>query len=257
MQVVPGAQIIERIERERLAEPGGILAFDGDGTLWSGDVGEDFFHAVVEKGDFRPSAIRALRAEAGEFNLPLTGTGTDLARGLYAAYVEGRYPEERTCEMMGWACAEWSCAEVSAFSDEVVRGGRLGHRLHREVMAIVAWARSVNVEFFLVSASPRPIVEAAAKVIGIDASHVIAATPLYEAEVMLARIERPIPYGPGKVSAIASRATGRPLYAAFGDNIFDVAMLSTSRVPVGVRPKSRLRDRAHDVPGIVELEPLL
>jgi phosphoserine phosphatase len=48
-------------------------------------------------------------------------------------------------------------------------------------------------------------------------------------------------------------ADGQALYAAFGDNAFDVPMLAASRVPVAVRPKARLRACADAVPGIVEL----
>ena len=45
----------------------------------------------------------------------------------------------------------------------------------------------------------------------------------------------------------------RTLVAAFGDNAFDVAMLSQASVPVAVRPKQRLRDRAADVQLLVEI----
>ena len=43
------------------------------------------------------------------------------------------------------------------------------------------------------------------------------------------------------------------LYAAFGDNAFDVALLQAARVPVAVRPKARLRARAGEVAALVEL----
>lgn len=42
----------------------GLVAFDGDGTLWSGDVGDDFFHAMVELGDIRDAAKGSLVEEA-------------------------------------------------------------------------------------------------------------------------------------------------------------------------------------------------
>ena len=46
----------------------------------------------------------------------------------------------------------------------------------------------------------------------------------------------------------------RVLYAAFGDNAFDVAMLREARVPVAIRPKPRLLERAGEVDGLVVLE---
>jgi phosphatidylglycerophosphatase C len=251
-------QITERIEKARLEAPGGVVAFDGDGTLWSGDVGEDFFHALVKNADFRGPARAAMAADVAEFDLKISGSALDLARGLYAAYLDGRYPEERTCEMMTWACADWTRDEVEAFSEKVVREGKLASRLHPEAIAILEWARAAQIDTLLVSASPRPVVEAAARVVGIDGAHVFAATPSYaDSGLMLPRVVRPIPYGPGKVNAIRGYAKERTLYAAFGDNVFDLAMLGEARVGVAVRPKSRLRERAHEVSGIVEIEPIL
>jgi phosphoserine phosphatase len=71
---------------------------------------------------------------------------------------------------------------------------------------------------------------------------------------MQAEVLRPIPYGSGKVTRLRERVgLERPLYAAFGDNAFDVAMLASARVAVAVRPKPRLRRQADAVPGMVEL----
>ena len=74
---------------------------------------------------------------------------------------------------------------------------------------------------------------------------------------MLADVERPIPYGDGKVIRLKERVgEARVIYAAFGDNAFDVAMLAAAQIGVAVRPKPRLRDREHTVAGLVELSPL-
>ena len=68
-----------------------------------------------------------------------------------------------------------------------------------------------------------------------------------------AAVEAPIPYGPGKVHALRERiGASRPLYAAFGDNAFDVALLNEAFIPVAVRPKPRLRERAAEVQNLVE-----
>jgi phosphoserine phosphatase len=71
---------------------------------------------------------------------------------------------------------------------------------------------------------------------------------------MVPEVERPIPYGAGKVKRLRD-AIGhdRPLYASFGDNAFDVPLLAGAGVAVAVRPKPRLRARAAEVPGLVEL----
>ena len=75
------------------------------------------------------------------------------------------------------------------------------------------------------------------------------------AGIVQCAVERPIPYGSGKVTHLRERlGADRVLYAAFGDNAFDVAMLREARLPVAIRPKARLVERAAEVPALVVLE---
>jgi phosphatidylglycerophosphatase C len=254
MELQPADQIIVRIEEAIRQHPGGVLAFDGDGTLWDGDVGEDFFFGFIAHGDFRQSALAQMQREAAEFGLRADGTGKELAERMYSDYLAGRYPEERVCELMTWVCADWTRAEVDAFAAKVLASAGLEARLHKEVRKVVLWAERSGVETFLVSASPWAIIEHASRVIGLPPTHVIAAQPRYLAERMLPEVERPIPYGPGKVSHLRQRVgAARPVYAAFGDNAFDIALLSEAFIPVAVRPKPRLRERAAEVKKLVEI----
>jgi phosphatidylglycerophosphatase C len=251
MHVVSAAELQRRIGDARDAAPGGAIACDGDGTIWAGDVGEDLFVALVARGELRPAAVMRMRIEAQLQGLDDRGSASELARRIFDAYLAHAFPEERVCELMAWAFAEWTKGEMTAFARGVIEG--LEGRLHREVVDMIAWARAAGIDVLLVSASPRAVVEEAARRIGVPASHVLAATPRYAGEVMLSEVELPIPYGPGKVRAIRGAIGARPLYAAFGDNAFDVAMLRESRVPVAVRPKERLRQRAEEVHGLVEI----
>ncbi len=253
MEVQGATEIQQRVAHLRALSPGGAIACDGDGTLWSGDVGEDLFHAFVQKGPIRPAAHAQLRADALEHGLDGSGTGCEVARRIYSAYLEHRFPEERVCELMAWGFAEWTREEVTMFARDVVGAGGLEARLHPEVIRMLEWARRETIEVFLVSASPRAVVEEAARRVGIEASHVLAATPLYVDGAMLAKVERPIPYGAGKVRAIRTAIGERVLYAAFGDNAFDVSMLCEAKIAVAVRPKDRLRARAGEVPGLLEI----
>jgi phosphoserine phosphatase len=143
---------------------------------------------------------------------------------------------------------------VDAFASGVLAGAGLGGRLHPEVHKVVGWARREHIEVYLVSASPWAIIDPAARYVGIEPTHAIAAHPRYHEGRMLAEVERPIPYGPGKVRHLRDRiGASRPVYAAFGDNAFDIAMLSEAFVPVAVRPKPRLRERAGEVKNLVEI----
>lgn len=249
------ARIAEAVRRA----PGGAVAFDGDGTLWSGDVGEDFFAAVLGSGRVTTLAREALAREAREHGLDDLGSAEDLAHRIHAAYLGGAFPEERVCEIMTWIVAGWSFAEVDAFCAAVVERVGLAARLHAEAIAVVRWVEGLGVPVHLVSASPRSIVLAAARVVGIDAARVVAAREREGAGggagqgTVDAAVLRPIPYGTGKVTRLREQLGPRPLYAAFGDNAFDAAMLREAHVPVAVRPKPRLVDRAGEIPGLVVL----
>ncbi len=243
-----------RVEALADAQPGGVVAMDADGTLWSGDVGEDLFHAFLVHGRVEAPALEAFRREARDHSLSDAGSGPDIARRIYAAYVDGRFPEERMCELMTWCFAGWSRAEVRKFAAGVVSLGGIAARVHDEVLVVIERARAASVMVVVVSASPIAVVQEAASRIGFQETDVVAALPRFDGQVMAAQVERPIPYGPGKVTRLREQiGPGRALYAAFGDNAFDVALLSSAGLGVAVRPKARLRDRAHQVEGLVEL----
>jgi phosphatidylglycerophosphatase C len=249
-----GDALWARIDALARTEPGGVVATDGDGTMWSGDVGDDLFRAFLVHGRTEPPALDAFRQLAREHGLSDAGAGSDIARRMYGAYLEGGFPEETMCELMTWCFAGWKRADVRAFARAVVARAGIASRLHPELVRVLDRARAAGLEILLVSASPFAVVAEAGAVAGFDEDHVVAARALYLDDVMLAGVERPIPYALGKVTRLRERIPpGADLYAAFGDNAFDVAMLASARVPVAVRPKDRLRQRAHEVPGIVEL----
>jgi phosphatidylglycerophosphatase C len=243
-----------RIERLAQSAPGGIVATDADGTLWSGDLGEDLFHAFLDHGRVEPPALEAFRRDAGEHELSDAGTGPEIARRIYEAYLVGRFPEERMCELMAWCFAGWTRAAVREFARGVVAGASLSQRFHPELLRILDRVRGAGITTVLVSASPFEVIAEGGALVGFDESDVVAARPRYRDETMLPAVDRPIPYGNGKVLRLEEHlGEGVLLYAAFGDNAFDVAMLASARIAVAVRPKDRLRARAAEVSGLVEL----
>lgn len=255
VQLVGVDEVIGRILAAARAQPGGVVATDADGTLWDGDVGEDLFEAFIEHGRVEPPSLEGMKREAHDHGLSDAGSGPDVARRIYAAYTEGRFPEERICELMVWCFAGWTQAEVDDFARDVIERAGLAARLHGEVLRALDRLRAEGVHTVLVSASPMPVVVAGGARVGFDPAHIVAALPRFAGGVIAPHIEHPIPYGAGKVRRLREHVGDRVLYAAFGDNAFDVAMLSAARVGVAVRPKPRLRDRAHEVAGLVELRP--
>jgi phosphatidylglycerophosphatase C len=238
------------------ADPRGVvLAFDGDGTLWSGDVGEDMMRAALRESFLLDAALPNLVASAERHGVAL-GTAKDansVAALLVAAYLAGQYPERETCAMMTWCYAGRSRLELEAFARTVLEQESLPSRLHAELSPILDWCDSRGVRRVLVSASPRVVVQQAGAVRGFAPGDIAAATPAFEAERVLPYLDGVVPYAEAKLSA------GRGLFgdarwlAAFGDNVFDIEMLTTAEIGVAVRPKPRLEKQLAEL-GLRRLE---
>ncbi len=254
----PVSEVLARLD-EAFPDPSRIVvATDGDGTLWTGDVGEDFFFSFTKDKRVRHAARAGLFAMAQEY--AVSHGGDDAANALYRAYTEGRVPEDRICEMIAWIAAEYTRTELRDVVRDILAREKVAERLQKEAVAIVEWARARGVDTYLVSASPDPVVIEAAELVGIPATHVLAVRPTYTgvsiSDLVTVGVERPIPYAAGKAAAIERVAHGRTLAVACGDNVFDAEMLRAARFPVAVRPKKRLLDRLHEVPDLVILEPI-
>ena len=258
MREITGEGLLQELDRARLtlrsdaAEP--AVAFDADGTLWTGDVGDEFFESLVAAGAVRPEAAERFANEVASL-APASPSIKHGAEALTKAVSEHRFDEERFYEMVGWLGAGHTRSELESFADAMHRERDLDARLHAEVKPVLAWARANGVEVFVVSASPCIVVARGVARLGIDAAHVLGAESDFEGERMAARPRRPIPYGPGKVTALRSKIGDRPLLAAFGDNVFDIDMLQRATVAVAIRPKPRLTARAGEVRGLFRLLP--
>jgi phosphatidylglycerophosphatase C len=256
VRTIDVTELTRAIDEAAAREPGGAIAFDGDGTLWSGDIGEDFFFALLEHG-LSDIAVAALAREAEASKLDPKGTARELAHRIHAAYLAGAFSEERVCEIMVWIAAGLSRAELDRFCARVIAEIGLRDRLHGEAIHVVEHARRAGIDVHVVSASPRAIVDQAVALVGLSPSMVVAAREAYDSTgIVQAAVERPIPYGDGKVTRLRERLGSRVLYAAFGDNAFDVPMLREARLPVAIRPKQRLLDRAPEVRDLVVLNSL-
>lgn len=251
--------ILARLEEERASFAGTkpILASDGDGTLWNGDVGFDLFEAVIEQRAVRPEARDALAAEALAIGVTPDGDASTLAVALYEAYQAGRYPHGRAFAMMAWVFAGYRREELAAFCARVLDDGFLEARIRSELRVVFAWAARRGIDVYVVSASPRAIVELAVAHLGVPPDHVAAMTPaLAPTGMVLPRLDGPVVYGDGKLDALERVCEGgrRSILGAFGDMPFDAPLLRAARVPVAVTPTPGLTALAPTIPGLVMLD---
>jgi phosphatidylglycerophosphatase C len=256
------ANAIARIEGA-IAEVGidrVALATDGDGTLWTQDIGEALFDAVLHEGMVGEQAYEALRAEAEAHGLPIEAgaDATIIARALFHAYAALQYPEDRMCAAMAWCMAGTSTHGLARLCDGMLENSfGLRRKLIAESLEVLRFAAARGVPIWLVSASPRIVVERAAAVVEnelqISALRVIAMTPVVSEDVIRPEIAGIWPYGEGKRAALDAALEGRVIVAAMGDNVFDVPMLLSARVPLAIRPKAALVNVSDRVPGLVRL----
>lgn len=230
-----------------------ILAFDADGTLWSGDIGNDLFETLLAERVIRPEAYDALVLEAKEFGVAASGDANDIARALWDALLAEHYDEARAFGMMAWAFAGYSLAEVRHFAERVFLEKKLDSRQHTFLEPIFAWAKRENVAIWVVSASPWFGVEIAVQPLGITPDHIIAMRPRQVGDTITTGLAAPAVYGPAKPTSLFAACPGKELLAAFGDSSYDAALLAASRIPVAVRPKPGLLAKANEVADLLVL----
>jgi phosphatidylglycerophosphatase C len=220
-----------------------VLVFDGDGTLWSGDVGEDLFHSALRESFLVDAAYPALVAEAELHQIPIgaaESTANALASVLFASYLAGQYPERETCAMMTWCYAGHRLEDVQQLAARVVEQTRLSARLTEELAPVIEWGRRAAVRRVLISASPRAIVEPAGAYWGFEPRDIAAATPRVQSGVVQPCLEGAVPYAEAKLTAGEALFGSARWLGAFGDNVFDIDMLTTAELGVAVRPKPKL-----------------
>lgn len=244
--------LIEKLAQIRLplANHDVILAFDADGTLWSGDVGNDLFHALVAHRAIRNAANDALVHEAREFGIPPAKDAIDVAQTLFDAHETGQYPEDRCFAMMAWAFAGMSMPEARAFAMDVVKAANLEARLHRFLDPLFDWAKQEHIDLWVVSASPKWIVEIGVAMFGIPSDNVIGMMPVVENDVILPKLAGFPIYDTNKPRALQQARPQSILLGGFGDSSYDVPLLQMARLPIGIRPKPSLLRRMHEVPNI-------
>jgi phosphoserine phosphatase len=249
---VGAEELVERLERLRHTGPT-AMAFDADGTLWSGDVGEDVFELACEHGLLRETARPELTRVAAAHGLRADGTPSEIARGIYAAYRRGQVDERLTCEVMTWSYAGFSPDEVRTLARRAFDERGLRARVRDELNPVRDWARREGIRVIVVSASPEVVVREALSVAGIDVFGLSGAVPEIFGDVIAPKMARPVPFGADKKTAGLSLLAGYDWLASFGDNSFDVDLLRAARVGVAVFPKPALLARLGEIDGVFVL----
>jgi phosphoserine phosphatase len=196
--------------------PAGVAAFDGDGTLWDGDVGEELLARLADDQKLIPPAGAGSFAEySSRFQLDPADAFAYAGRAM-----AGLREDFVTSE------AERLFAE------------RAGGGVFPPMRELVAELQRRSWSLYIVSASNRWSVAPAARLLGIDLDHVIALDVVVKDGRLSTEVLQPVPTLTGKPKLLRERA-GRYADLAFGNSRLDLPLLESSRVPVAVGPSSR------------------
>lgn len=212
----PFSPSFRRALRPALSLEGRRLAcFDADGTLWSEDIGEAFLRWLI-------AADR----------LPRYRGRTD----LYEEY-EHRVAQDRVAgyAFAVQAMADLPEAEVQAYARWFAAAWPNTRPLMR---GLVLGLQEAGFEVWIVSATARWMVQAAAPLVGLPADRVIAIEVEVHDGVLTDRPVEPVVCMPGKVAAIR-KYLGAEAVLAFGDSRGDQEMLESARIPLVIGRKDQ------------------
>ncbi len=182
----------------RAVPAGGTIASDADETLWACDVGDE--------------VMRAADAGTG----PWPAGAADFARYEHDMN-SGDYME--ACRRSARTLAQVPASAAQAALQPVLAAARL----RRWLAEALQEASDRGVQVWIVSASPRPVVQWAAALHGFSPDRVIGI------EVKEGVVVEPAPVGLGKVAAWRRRGLAKP-DIALGDSRWDGPLLASAKV---------------------------
>jgi phosphatidylglycerophosphatase C len=194
----------------------GPTTFDGDGTLWGGDVGEGFFRWMLKNRHYPAERIPALTR-------------------AWNAYKAGAFPGEQMYELMVTGMAGMKEAEVRDLATRYF-DTKHQHRIYRPMAHMVEALDRLGMSPWVVSGSPYWVVAAGARHLGIPADRVIGLrTEVTPDGLLTGRVVRPVPWKKGKAQQL--KLQGIHPVLAVGNSYGDIQMLRTaSEVSLVVNP---------------------
>jgi phosphoserine phosphatase len=186
------------------------VAFDADGTLWRGDVGELLLQGMIGLGRAPVGASSRYEAMLATDAPAACAFCVELLRGL---------PED----------------VVESWSRELIRANRHGP-LFKPMVELARTLLEQGAEVFVVSGSNLWTVRAGLEAAGLGGARILAVTTPVEQGLCSGRVDQPVTCGPGKVSALRA-ATQRPLLLAAGNALYDADLLAEAEIPLVVAPR--------------------
>lgn len=199
-----------------------VAAFDCDGTLWSGDVGESFFDWEIEQA--------VVPADVGR-----------LMRDRHEAYKRGEVNESTMCGKMatmhqGLSESVIMSAAASFFDQFFVA------QIFPEMRDLIRRLQDAGCEVWAISSSNEWLIRAGMKHLGITDDRILATKVELDNGIVTDRLVR-VPSGPRKPQALRE-VVRKDVDAAFGNSRWDSEMLAMAKYAFAVNPNPDLEATA-------------
>lgn len=205
-----------------------VAAFDCDGTLWPGDLGERFFDWELREGEIFSDRIEREKL-------------SDFWRARYASYRRGEVDETTMCGEMVTLHRGIEEATLRTagkrFFDEFFAAS-----IFPEMRELIRLLHADGCEIWAVSSSNEWVIREGMKHFGIVAERILAAAVTIDDGKATETLVR-VPSGPGKPEALRD-VVAKPIDVAFGNSRWDADMLAMAKFAVAVNPNPDLEVRA-------------
>ena len=200
-----------------------VAVFDCDGTLWSGDAGEDFLYWEVGQG--------ILSRNAAAWVIP-----------RYKSYKQGQVGEAQMCGEMvsvhrGLMVEDLEAAAERFFAQAVEA------RIFPEMQELTSRLTAAGCQLWAVSSTNEWVVRAGVRRFGIPQENVLAACVECRDGRVGGRIIA-VPTDEAKAEVINAKLGPDAIDACFGNSIHDAAMLEMARHAFAIEPTPELLELA-------------
>jgi phosphoserine phosphatase len=199
-----------------------LAVFDCDGTLWSGDGGQDFFYWEI--------AQKLIPADIVRWAVP-----------RYADYREGKVNEKQMCGEMVTIHAGLPVAIIEEAAERFF-AQVLEPRIFLDMRELTAQMKAAGCELWAVSSTNDWVIAAGLERFGIPRERVLAASVEVSGGVATDRLIQ-VPTDEDKALAIRTHIGLIP-DVVFGNSIHDEAMLAMARNAFAINPNPDLEEIA-------------
>ena len=207
-----------------------VAAFDCDGTLWSEDAGEGFFHWELD-----------LAPEKRLLPEPIVRW----VRPRHVDYKAGLVDEDTMCGEMV-TMHRGLREEMIQQAADTYFAQAIAPTIFPEMRELVERLRQSGCDIWAVSSSCQWVIRSGMRYFGIPQNRILAVEAAVENGIITGRLIR-VPSGPGKPEALRSVLKSSPDHrpdCAFGNAIWDREMLAMSKHPFVINPNPDLKQIA-------------